>query len=281
MGAPRETDARTVLITGGTSGIGRSAVTLFLKRGWRVFELSRRATTDLEGVRHLSADIADPDSVRKAVETVLSESGRIDALVNNAGSGIFGAAETTDPESFRRQFEVNFFGAVNLTQLVLPVMRNAGRGNIVNVASLAAFFPLPYQSFYSATKAALVTWSRALAGEVEPLGIRVACVCPGDVRTGFTAARQVGDSPSKNGDSPSADAQNAYENAQKRALGKVEKSENGGLSPEIIAREIVEFAESRRPPLVAIPGIGYAWLDRLARLLPRTLVSRLIAKLYI
>ena len=262
-----------VLLTGGTSGIGLAAAEKFASRGWKVYELSRREASSAAGGVHLRADLADRGSLEAAVAEVLRREGRIDALVNNAGMGIFGAAETTAESAMRRQFEVNFFGTVNLTQLVLPIMRGQGGGRIVNIASCAAFFPLPFQSFYSAAKAALVAWSRALSGEVAPFKIGVTVICPGDIKTGFTAARVSG---RMKGGSGAA----LYDKAERHALDKAAESEQRGLDPEIVAEEIVRFAE-RKGPLVAIPGWQYALLDRLARLLPRTLVSRLIAKLYI
>lgn len=265
------------LLTGGTSGIGRSAAELFAAKGWKVYELSRREAESTDSIVHLRGDLADADSLKTAVDEVLRREGRIDALVNNAGMGVFGAAETADMAAVRRQFEVNFFGAVTLVQLVLPIMRAQRQGRIVNVASCAAFFPLPYQSFYSATKAALVNWTRAVDGEVAPFGVRLCAICPGDVKTGFTDARI-------SGDRSRTSAGDIYENAEKQALSKASESERRGQSPEVVACEIVRFAgkfAGGRPPLVAIPGWQYAWLDRLSRLLPRTWVSRLIAKFYI
>ena len=241
---------RVAVITGGTSGIGLASAELFRKRGWKVVSFSRR-----EGV-----DVTDEKAVGEALNEVVAEYGRIDALINNAGVGSFGQAEFTEEEIIRKQFEVNFFAAVKLTKKVLPIMRKQGVGHIINVASMAAIFPLPYQSFYSATKAALLNWSRALSGEVEKDGIRLSVVCPGDVQTGFTDARIAKEESS--------------------SLNKAEQAERGGMRPEAIAREIVKLASMKKPPLVAVPGLGYAWLDRFARLLPRTWVSKLITRFY-
>ena len=259
---------RTVLITGGTSGIGKTAAEGFLKRGWRVFEFSRRAQ-GLSGTRHFSVDLGDADAISAQVDQVVSEAGRLDALVNNAGCGIFGAAESASEAEIRRQFEVNFFGAVTLTRKVLPIMRAQGGGNIVNIASLAAMFPLPYQSYYSATKAAMMAWSRALGSEVKAFGIKVVSICPGDIRTGFTAARKF-----------DSDEKSVYFSAETQALMRAERSERGGMSEGCVADEIIRFAAGGACPSVAIPGIGYAWLDRLARHLPRTWLDRLIARFY-
>ena len=260
-----------VLLTGGTSGIGSAAVKRFRDSGWRVYEISRRAAggDGTPEITHIQGDLTKIETLKAAVERVVEAEGRIDALVNNAGFGIFGAAETTNMDDVRRQFEVNFFGTVALTQLVLPIMRRQGGGRIINVASCAAFFPLPYQSYYSATKAALLTWARAMAGEVRQFGVEVVTICPGDINTEFGKARIIG------GERTAEEA---------RALQKAEASEKGGMAPVVVAKEIVRFANCnvvKRVPLVAIPGLKYAWLDRAARLLPRTWVSRLIEKWYV
>ena len=248
------------LVTGGSSGIGRAAVDVFRAHGWKVFSFSRR-----DGV-----DITDAAAVAAAVGRIVEGEGRIDALVNNAGVGIFGAAEETSIEDIRRIMEVNFIAAASLVQAVLPQMRRQGGGRIVNVASLAASFPLPYQSFYSASKAALLAWTRALDGEVSRFGIHAVAVCPGDVRTGFTDARTcAGGTGSK-----------CYAAQVERALDKASKSERGGQSPEIVANCIYSCATLKNPPLVVTPGAGLAWLERVSRILPRALVSRLVARIY-
>ena len=241
---------KVALITGGSSGIGLETMTLLRPYDWQVVSFSRR-----DGV-----DITDDAALDRALKRLIEEYGRIDALINNAGVGSFGKVETTEEGIYRRQFEVNFFAAVKLTQKVLPIMRKNGGGKIVNVASMAAMLPLPYQSFYSATKAALLNWSRALAGEVKKDKIRVTVVCPGDVQTGFTDAR--------------------IEKVESKALSKAERAERGGMAPHEVAREIVKFIQAKRPPLVAIPGAKYAALDRICRLLPRSWVSTLIEKFY-
>ena len=221
------------------------------------------------GVEHITADVTDGDSLKAAVSGVIDRFGRIDALVNNAGCGIFGAAEFTDIEAAERQFDVNFFGAVRLATLVAGHMRLNGGGAIVNVASLAAMMPLPFQSFYSASKAALLCWTRAFSGEVSRFGIRVSAVCPGDVRTGFTAARSF-----------DGKGDGEYGGAVSRALAKAEASERRGCGPDVVARAIFRQAVSRRPKLVAVPGAGWSALDAVARILPRGLVSRLVGRIY-
>jgi len=130
-------EASVAVITGGSSGIGLNAARALRDRGLNVYELSRRAENAEPGVTHLQADVTDETQVNAAVAEILRREGRIDILINNAGFGISGAIEFTPPQEARRQFDVNFFGMVNMNRAVLPVMRQQGGGRIVNMSSVA------------------------------------------------------------------------------------------------------------------------------------------------
>lgn len=149
-----------------------------------MYELSRRAQ-GVEGLHHISADVTKEESVRAAVEQIMAREGRIDILVNNAGFGISGAVEFTSTEDAKSLFDVNFFGMVNMNRQVVPIMREAGRGRIVNLSSVAAPVPIPFQTYYSATKAAVNAYTMALANELRPFGVTVCAVMPGDIHTGL------------------------------------------------------------------------------------------------
>ena len=123
-------------------------------------------------------------------EEILQREDHIDVLINNAGFGISGAVEFTTTEDAQHQLDVNFFGMVRMNRQVLPVMRRQCYGRIVNLSSVAGAIPIPFQTYYSASKAAINSYTMALANEVKPFGIQVCCVQPGDIRTGFTAARE-------------------------------------------------------------------------------------------
>ena len=180
---------KVAVVTGGTSGIGRATALALKDAGCTVYELSRRAQ-GVEGLHHISADVTREESVRAAVEQIMAREGRIDILVNNAGFGISGAVEFTSTEEAKSLFDVNFFGMVNMNRQVVPIMREAGRGRIVNLSSVAAPVPIPFQTYYSATKAAVNAYTMALANELRPFGVTVCAVMPGDIHTGFTAARR-------------------------------------------------------------------------------------------
>ena len=180
---------KTLVISGGSSGIGKATASLFAERGWRVFELSRHGQSH-DGIIHVTCDVCDQTSTHAAIAEVLKQTDTIDVVISNAGYGISGAIEFTDIKDAEHQMDVNFMGAVRFTQAVLPQLRQQRFGRIIYTSSVAAILAVPYQSFYSASKAAINAFALALANEVREFGIYVSVMMPGDVSTGFTDARK-------------------------------------------------------------------------------------------
>ena len=180
---------RTAIVTGGSGGIGRCTAAALAAAGCRVYELSRHERPQ-PGVTHLAADVTDFAQVRAAVDEVLAREGRVDILVCNAGFGISGAAELTSAADAHAQLELNLFGMDNACRAVLPAMRAQGGGRIVCMSSIAGILPIPFQLWYSVSKAAVNAYVLALQNEVRPFGVSLCAVMPGDIRTGFTAARK-------------------------------------------------------------------------------------------
>ena len=253
---------------GGSSGIGKYTAIELVRRGYTVYALSRHAG-DAAGVRYLTADVTCDADIRAAVDTVLRECGRIDLLINNAGFGISGAIEFTDTDAAIRQFDVNFFGAVRMCRAVLPILRKQGGGRIVNIGSVAGVVAIPFQAYYSAAKSALYAYTLALANEVRPFGITAICMQPGDIRTGFTAAREkevLGD--------------DIYSGRISRSVAGMERDEQNGMSAEAAAKYIAKVADSRDKKPVRTIGFSYKLVCVLAKLLPVRAVNRLIGMLY-
>lgn len=177
--------AETVLITGASSGLGARTAQLLVERGYRVAGAARRTdlVTKLPGVLPIHLDLTDEEGINAAVQEVEEQYGPIGILINNAGYGEFGSVEETPLAGARRQFDVNVFGLVALTQRVLGPMRQAGKGRIVNVSSLAGEFSSPLGGWYHASKFALEALSDSLRAELRPFGIDVTVVQPGPVRT--------------------------------------------------------------------------------------------------
>lgn len=258
---------KIVILTGGTSGIGLATVQRLRAMGCRVYEFSRREAP--EDPFHTSVDITDEAAVRAAVDGVIQREGRVDVLVNNAGFGISGAVEFTDPADAHRLMEVNLFGMDNMIRAVLPHMRAAGSGRIVGVSSVAGVFAIPFQAWYSASKAAVRAMTMALANEVAPYGVSVCDVMPGDIRTGFTAARR-----------KSAVGDDAYGGRIARSVGRMEKDEQSGMDPAAAGRFIANLALKKRVKPHYTIGLSYRLLVFLDRVLPCGVVRRLLYLLY-
>ena len=170
---------KTILITGCSSGFGKEIAKYFLERDWKVVATMRTPREDVlpvsENLQILPLDVTDAESIRKAVEAA----GEIDALVNNAGIGLFSAVESTSLENIREIFETNTIGTIAMIQAVLPQFKARKNGAIVNITSSVTYKPLPLLSIYRASKAAVNAFTESLALELEPLNVRVRAVLPG------------------------------------------------------------------------------------------------------
>ena len=259
---------KVVIITGGSSGIGLCTAAALRDRGCKVYELSRR-DSEVAGITHIKCDITDEAQIAAAVGQVMAENGRIDILINNAGFGISGAVEFTDTTDVRRLFDVNFFGMVRMNRAVLPLMRQQGGGRIVNLSSVAAPVPIPFQTYYSAGKAAVNSYTMALSNEVKPFGITVCAVMPGDIKTGFTSARQ-----------KSIAGDDIYGGRITRSVAGMEKDEQTGMAPAKAGAFIASVAlKNSRKPLYTI-GFGYKCAVFLTKILPARWLNALIGQLY-
>lgn len=150
---------KIVLITGGSSGIGLETAKALRDRGCTVYEMSRREAQE-PGISHITGDVTVRQDADHALRRIAQEQGRLDILINNAGFGISGCAELTDPADAARQMQVNFLGCANVCSAALPLLRESG-GRIVNLSSVAAVTPIPFQAFYSASKAAINAYTMA------------------------------------------------------------------------------------------------------------------------
>ncbi len=266
--------AKVLVISGGSSGIGKATASLFVERGWRVFELSRRnvqsdKVQSTKGeIIHISCDVTSEESTRAAINAVLQQTDTIDVVISNAGYGISGAVEFTPIQDAQHQMDVNFMGAVRFTQAVLPQLRKQGFGRIIYTSSVAATLAVPYQAFYSAPNAAINALALALANEVREFGISVSVMMPGDVSTGFTDARR-----------KSSAGETVYKGANK-AITTMEHDERTGMAPDSMARLFWHIATCRSPKPQYVGGFSYRILCFLDRLLPKRLVNWIEYKVY-
>lgn len=257
---------KVVVITGASSGIGRATAGLLAREGYLVYDVSRSGVSTPE-LRHVTADVTSEAQVAAAMQEICSEAGSIDILVNNAGMGISGPVEFTALADARRIFDVNFFGAFLCTKACLPYLRASG-GRIVNLSSVAAPLAIPYQAFYSATKSAINSLTLALRNEVAPLGVTVCAVMPGDARTGFTAARR-----------KASAGDDVYPHAR-HAVAAMEKDEQNGMPPETVAAVVRKAATVPHPHPLYTAGGKYKLFVLINKLLPLSLINRLVGKIY-
>ena len=260
--------SKVCVITGGTSGIGKCTAQAMLEKGYTVYELSRREQ-GIAGMHHIVADVTNEQTLAAAVAEILQREEHIDVVINNAGFGISGAVEFTRTEDAQHQLDVNFFGMVRMNRQVLPVMRKQGYGRIVNLSSVAGAIAIPFQTYYSASKAAINSYTMALVNEVKPFGIQVCCVQPGDIRTGFTAAReknQLGD--------------DIYSGRIARSVAGMERDEQTGMAPEKAGAFIAHVATRKGIKPVNTIGLQYQFFCFLAKILPAKALNFLVGLIY-
>jgi len=275
---------RVALVTGGSSGIGERTAIRLLEAGFEVYAVARRAVRmqDLadSGVHVLAMDVTDDESMTSGVHRILTEAGRIDVLVNNAGYGSFGAVEDVPIAEARRQFEVNVFGLARLTQLVTPGMREravdplAQRARIVNISSIGGKFYEPLGAWYHATKFAVEGLSDSLRIELAPHGIDVVIIEPGPIRTEWgTISRESLLETSRGG---------AYEHQAEQVHRVLERADGRllGGSADAVAKKVVTAVVSNTPRARYPVGRGAGTIVRGRRLLPDAAFDYLVKAAY-
>ena len=265
------TNAQPVaLVTGASSGIGKAAALALVQAGFDVVGTSRNASrvTPQRGVTFLDLDVTSDESVSTLVRGVIERFGRIDVLVNNAGTGAAGAAEESSVAQDQRVFDINFFGLIRMTKAVLPHMRAQGRGRIINISSVLGLVPAPFMASYAATKHAIEGYSESVDHELREYGVRVLLIEPAYTRTGFDANALQPDEPLP-----------IYA-AQRQAFDRVMASAMAvGDDPATVARSIVAAATDPKPKLRYTAGSTAGRVSALRRFVPAWAFDRQIRKL--
>ncbi len=212
-----------------------------------------------KGTITLDVDVTRDESVRAMVETVVRQSTRIDALINNAGYGSYGALEDVPIEEGRHQFEVNVFGLARLTQLVLPYMRAQGSGKIVNVTSIGGKIHEPLGSWYHATKYAVEGLSDCLRMEVKPFGIDVIVIEPGAIRTEWSGIAQM--------KVLEVSGTSAYQEQARRRAGMLAYADRDSSNPAVVAVTVSKALRARKPRTRYAVGRGAFVMLQLRRVL--------------
>lgn len=257
---------RVVLITGASSGIGLAAAEAFLENGDTVYCLSRSKPENTR-IGFVSADVTDESAVTRAVSSVLEKEKRIDIVVCNAGMGVSGAVEFEDISDAQRQFDVCFFGAARTAKAALSALR-ASKGMLLFTSSVAGSIAIPFQAYYSAAKAAINALVFALRNEVKHTGVRVAAVLPGDIKTGFTGARN-----------KCMAGLDVYP-AMGKSVATMEHDEKNGMPPSVIGKKLVSLSKQTNPKPFSTAGLQYKLFLFIAKVLPARFVCFLVGLLY-
>lgn len=265
---------RVVLITGCSSGIGRTVAEEALCRGYRTVATARdpRSIVDLEDDRSLilALDVTDGESIARCVDATVEWAGRIDILVNNAGYGLIGPVAELSVADLRAQFETNVIGAVAMIQAVVPGMAVRERGCIVNIGSVSSLLATPFGGAYSASKAAIHLLSDALRAEVAPFGIHVIVVRAGGVATNFPEAAARGLDRYR-------DPESLYHERVAAMVDRAAMSKNLAMPAAAFARRVIDAATKKHPPAVLKIGGGARLVPAMA-MLPKKLLARMLGR---
>ena len=256
----------TALVTGASRGIGGAIAQALAAKGWDVIGVCRdpdripRAQRG-DGVRYVGLDLSKKQGVDSLIKTVKT----VDVLVNNIGASPVGPAEEAPIEKVRELFELNFFSAVRLTQAYLPAMRKRGQGAVIFIGSMRSEAPTPFSSFYSATKAALRSFSECLRMEVKEYGITVALVAPIYIRTTLPQEKQLA-------------ARSPYTAAVRRVKESRDRMIAAAAEPRAVAKTVLRILSARRPRAFYSAGRAAGVQAFLARHLPRRIVEASMAR---
>ena len=249
-------DHKVIIVTGSSSGIGLESTLLLARNGYITYATMRSPEKDTsiktavqkEGlpIRVVQLDVIDDSSVKNAIDHIISEAGRIDVLVNNAGYGLGGALEDLSMEEIKSQYETNLFGLIRVTQTVLPTMRKQRSGRILNISSGTGIFGFPGISAYVSTKFAVEGLSESIAYELEPFGIKVILIEPGFIRTNFSHAMVV----AKKAQDPAS----PYSEMMQKIMASAGELAKNASSAELVANIILDAASNPNPRLRYVAG---------------------------
>ena len=247
---------KVAVVTGTSSGIGHETSLALARSGFRTYATMRNlnkseniksvATKENLPIHINQLDVTDDISIKNAVQSILSEVGRIDVLVNNAGYALNGAFEDLTMDEIKAQFETNLFGVIRTTQAILPIMRKQEFGIIVNMSSGAGRLGYPGGSAYVSTKFAVEGLSESMAYELEPFGIKVVLVEPGVIRTNFANAMVVA--------KKSQDPNSPYSQIMQKMATSFEHMMENGSSPDLVAKVVLKAVTSENPSLRYLAG---------------------------
>jgi short-subunit dehydrogenase len=264
--------SKVILITGGSSGIGKSVGEYLQSKGFTVYGTSRNPENYPNSKFSIVAlDVTKPETISVCISKILKQESRIDILVNNAGAGITGPIEEIPDAEIKRNFETNFFGPINVIKAVLPTMRNQKSGLIINITSIAGYMGLPYRGIYSASKGALELITESFRMELKEFNVQMTNVAPGDFATNIAAGRY---------HAPVLD-NSPYKEKYGDSLKMMDEHVDGGSDPQQMAKAILNIIETDNPKIHYKVG---AFMQKfsivLKRILPDKVYEKMLMKHY-
>ena len=263
----KNSNKKTAVVVGGSSGIGYETCIKLVNRGWNVVNVSRTPCKHAK-VTNIAADVADGKALDAAIKKAAGKSG-IAVLIYSAGFSMAAPIEYAKEEDYKYLFEVNFFGALRAMQSAIPHMKSKG-GRIILVGSLAGELPVSFDSFYSASKAALEMLCRAAYSELKPYNIKVTGVLPGGTATGFTFKRKV----YTEGESGN------YSSNVNKAVAALANMEQSGMSPAEVGEIIYNLLSLDKPPVIKICGTKNTVYRLFSRIMPEKVTLNINDRMY-
>ena len=254
------------IIVGGSSGIGRETALKLSAKGYRVYNISRTPFKG-ERVHSLTADAAQEGELQRAIQEACEELGTLDLLIYSAGFSMAAPLEYAKSGDYRYLFEVNYFGAIEAIKASAPYLKQRC-GRIILVGSLGGDMPIPFDGFYSSSKAALTMLAREADLELRPHGVRVCALLPGGTATDFTYSRRI----------YTAEEARGYTSSVKKASAALANIEQGGMASGLVADSILKLAEKRNPPPITVAGGKNGFLRYAYKVLPERVTDYFVRK---
>lgn len=264
----KSTKVKVILVTGASQGIGKTIAEAFALAGHQVIGAARSKPTQPVYFDVQTLDVTNGESVQALRQYIQTKYQRLDVLINNAGFGIGGAIEDTPIDQLKALFDVNVFGLHQVTQAMLPLLKLT-KGMVINIGSVAGDFTIPFQAFYSMTKASVASYSEALRQELKPFGVRVVNVKPGDTKSNFSHQRKT-----------FIPQESSYTDRVKRSLAVMEKDEKNGLPAQSVYQVCRRLIYQKHPPIAVTVGLQYQVLQALKWMLPPRVVQWLLYQIY-
>jgi short-subunit dehydrogenase len=258
----------TILVTGASKGIGFDLAQRLQKGGHRVIGVARSQPIEPYTFTFLSCDLTDKEALAKLPDALKKVSPQLDVVIQNAGLGYGGSVEELPDDAFEKTMALNVLAIDRLNRLLLPMLKQT-RGYIIHVGSVAGDLAIPFQTFYSASKAALERYSEGLRNELKPFGVRVVTIKPGDTQSQFSANRVT----VYRKESP------YYERIQ-RSIQRMEADEKSGMPTHSVFRVVKKLLMKKNPPVSVTIGFSYQFLQCLNRILPKKFVHFILYQLY-